>query len=102
MEAMACGRAVVATNVGDIPTLIDNDKTGFFVPCTDGAGLVDRVVTLITNRELCRQMGAAGRLKAEREFGMSRLVEETLCAYQQAGWREPAVKRSNSVRSGVC
>ena len=31
MEAMACGRAVVATDAGDIPSLLDNGKTGFVV-----------------------------------------------------------------------
>jgi glycosyltransferase involved in cell wall biosynthesis len=33
MEAMACGRAVVATDVGDIPDLVENGETGFVVRC---------------------------------------------------------------------
>jgi hypothetical protein len=33
-------------------------------------------------------MGEAGRVKAEREFGLHRLVEETLDAYRQAGWKD--------------
>ena len=87
MEAMACGRAVVATDVGDVPRLVDDGKTGFVVRPGDEATLVERMVTLITNRELCERMGEAGRAKAEREFGLSRLVSETLAAYQVAGWR---------------
>jgi glycosyltransferase involved in cell wall biosynthesis len=88
MEAMACGRAVVATDAGDIPSLVANGTTGFIVRRGDDTQLVDRLATLITDRELCRQMGEASRAKAEQEFALYRLVEETLAAYQAAGWRD--------------
>jgi glycosyltransferase involved in cell wall biosynthesis len=88
MEAMACGRAVVAMAAGDIPSLVEDGKTGFVVRRGDDAQFVERLATLITNRELCSQMGEASRVKAEREFGLHRLVEETLNAYREAGWRD--------------
>jgi glycosyltransferase involved in cell wall biosynthesis len=88
MEAMACGRAVVATGVGDTPSIVEHQKTGFVVPCGDDAALVERMAMLITDRELCRRMGEVGRLKAEREFGLDRLVSETLAAYRAAGWKD--------------
>jgi glycosyltransferase involved in cell wall biosynthesis len=88
MEAMSCGRAVVATDVGDVPYLIDDGKTGYVVCCGDDAMLAERLASLITNRDLCRRMGEAGRAKAEREFGLDRLVGETLAAYRAAGWRD--------------
>jgi glycosyltransferase involved in cell wall biosynthesis len=50
--------------------------------------LAKRMVKLITDRNLCRRMGEAGREKAEREFGLDRLVEETLAAYRAAGWSD--------------
>jgi glycosyltransferase involved in cell wall biosynthesis len=88
MEAMACGRAVVATGVGDTPFIVEHQKTGFVVPHGDDAALVERMAALIADRELCRRMGEAGRLKAEREFGLDRLVSETLAAYRAAGWKD--------------
>jgi glycosyltransferase involved in cell wall biosynthesis len=88
MEAMACGRAVVATDVGDVPSLVEDDKTGFVVPREDEATLLARMVTLLTNLDLCRQMGEAGRAKAERQFGLDRLVSETLAAYRAIGWKD--------------
>ena len=88
MEAMACGRAVVAMAAGDVPALVEDGKTGFVVPQDDEARLVHCLATLITDRQLCRRMGEAGRRKAEQAFGLERLVAETLAAYRVAGWRE--------------
>ena len=47
-----------------------------------------RMVTLMTDHTLCRQMGEAGRAKAERQFGLGRLVSETLTAYRAMGWKD--------------
>jgi glycosyltransferase involved in cell wall biosynthesis len=43
---------------------------------------------LIECPERCREMGLAGRAKAEHEFQIPRMVEETLAVYRAAGWRE--------------
>jgi glycosyltransferase involved in cell wall biosynthesis len=88
MEAMSCGRAVVATDVGDIPYVVDDGKTGFVVCRGDNTMLIDRMAQLITERDLCRRMGEAGRLKAEREFGLDQLIAETLSVYRTLGWKD--------------
>jgi glycosyltransferase involved in cell wall biosynthesis len=85
MEAMACGRAVVTTDVGDAPRLVEDGTTGFVVPCGDDAMLVERMATLLNDYELCKRMGEAGRAKAEREFGLDRMVENTLAVYRAVG-----------------
>jgi glycosyltransferase involved in cell wall biosynthesis len=87
MEAMACGRAVVATDAGDVPYLVEDGKTGFVVRRGDDTALAARMATLITQNDLCRRMGEAGRFKAEREFRLDRLVAETLNAYRASGWK---------------
>jgi glycosyltransferase involved in cell wall biosynthesis len=46
------------------------------------------MATLLADRELCRRMGEVGRLKAEREFGLERLVSETLAVYRAVGWKD--------------
>lgn len=88
MEAMACGRAVVATDVGDVRELVRNGATGFVVPAADDRIFADRLAALIADRELAERMGSAGREYAERNFGLDRLVSETLEVYRKAGWTD--------------
>lgn len=86
MEAMACGRAVVATDAGHCPALIDHGNTGFVVARGQDDRLAESVAALLESRQLASSMGQAGRLKAEREFGLPRLVDQTMRAYAEAGW----------------
>ncbi len=88
MEAMACGRAVLATDAGDVPYLVDDGATGFVVRRGDGQMLIECMITLLKDHVLCTHMGNAGRQKAEREFGLGRLVAETFDAYKHAGWKD--------------
>jgi glycosyltransferase involved in cell wall biosynthesis len=88
MEAMACGRAVVATRVGDIPHLVEDGRTGFVVPKDNPSMLAERMAQLTRNPDACRHMGRAASEKARRDFGLERLVRETLTAYRRGGWTE--------------
>ena len=87
MEAMGCGRAVVATDAGDIPCLVEDGKTGFVVRRGDDTRLIEAMERLITDHELCRRMGESGRLKAEKEFLLEHFVTDMLTAYCVAGWK---------------
>jgi glycosyltransferase involved in cell wall biosynthesis len=86
MEAMACGRAVVATAVGDVPYLVKDGLTGFVVRPDDDAALLGRIATLLTDADLCERMGRAARTAAEQMFDLERLGTETLASYRAAGW----------------
>jgi glycosyltransferase involved in cell wall biosynthesis len=88
MEAMACGRPVVAMDAGDISSLIVDGRTGFVVRRGDETMFAERVYQLLSDDELCCRMGHAAREKAEREFGLERLVSETLAVYKAAGWKD--------------
>ncbi len=88
MEAMASGRAVVAVDSGDVTALVEHGKTGYVVAPEDDAALARYVTLLLTNPDLSRKMGEAAREKANREFGVDRLVRETLAAYRAAGWKD--------------
>ena len=85
MEAMACGKAVVGMDAGDIPDLVEHGRTGYVVRRGDHAEFVARLSELIEEPERCREMGRAGRAKAEREFSLERMTAEILAAYRTAG-----------------
>jgi glycosyltransferase involved in cell wall biosynthesis len=91
MEAMACGLPVVAMETGDIPYLVEDGKTGFVVRQGDETTLAERVLQLLSDHELCLNMGSAARVKAEQEFKLERLVSETLRVYKNAGWKDVSV-----------
>ncbi len=88
LEAMACGRAVVATDAGEVPYLVADGKTGFVVSRQDETALANRMATLLADRDLSCQMGKEGRLKVEREFGLERLISETFAVYRAEGWKD--------------
>jgi glycosyltransferase involved in cell wall biosynthesis len=88
MEAMACGLPVVAMKAGDIPCIVEDGKTGFVVGQGDEVALTQRITQLLDDDSLCNLMGKAARSKAEGEFGLQRLVTETLEAYRAAGWKD--------------
>lgn len=68
LEASATGLPVVAGDSGGAPDAVRDGETGFVVRGRDVAQLVDRVATLLADRDLARQFGATGRAWVEREW----------------------------------
>jgi glycosyltransferase involved in cell wall biosynthesis len=85
-EAMASGRAVVATDTGDVSSLVEDGMTGFLVACEDELGLVEKMRILIAAPNICQRMGRAGRAKAEKELSLDRFIRETFAVYEKIGW----------------
>jgi len=72
LEASACGLPVVAGDSGGAPDAVLEGETGFVVGGRDLEALVDRLVKLLTDRDLARRMGAAGRAWTEVEWPWER------------------------------
>ncbi|NBE83820.1 glycosyltransferase family 4 protein [Micromonospora rubida] len=68
LEASATGLPVVAGDSGGAPDAVREGETGYVVSGHDVAQLADRVATLLADRDLARQLGAAGRAWVEREW----------------------------------
>ena len=65
LEASATGLPVIAGDSGGAPDAVREGETGFVVDGRDLTALTDRLVTLLTDRELAARMGAAGRAWTE-------------------------------------
>ncbi|MDZ5442681.1 glycosyltransferase family 4 protein [Micromonospora sp. 4G57] len=68
LEASATGLPVVAGDSGGAPDAVREGETGYVVRGRDVAQLADQVATLLADRDLARQLGAAGRAWVEREW----------------------------------
>jgi sugar transferase (PEP-CTERM/EpsH1 system associated) len=86
-EAMATGVPVVATAVGGADELVEPSHTGTLVPAKDAEALAAALETLIRDPQRRRQFGAAGRTRAERLFGLDRMIGEYERLYVDAGAR---------------
>lgn len=83
LEAMACGTPVVASQVGGIPEVVDDGKTGLLVPLDDDfeAGLGRALDSLIGDPGTAARMGEAGRERAVGEFGWDAVARRTARLY---------------------
>jgi len=71
-EAMACGCAVIATQVGGIPELIEDGRSGVLVPPGDPASIGHAIARLAGDASLRLELGRNARRRAEESFGLLR------------------------------
>lgn len=87
LEAMACGTAVVASDVGGIPEVVVDNHTGRLVhydaadPIGYERGLAAAVNELVADPDRAAEFGTAGRARAVTEFDWSHIAEQTLRIY---------------------
>ncbi len=94
LEAMAAELPVVASAVGGVPELVEDGETGFLVPPGDPAALADALRRMLTDAELRRRLGAAGRARVEREFTLDAFLAAHLDLYDSLLRRRPVRART--------
>lgn len=84
LEAMAAGKPVIATNVGEVPNVVEQEVTGLVVTPGSVSELSAALARLLNDADLCRRMGKTGRQKARKSFSADLMAEKYLALYQQA------------------
>jgi glycosyltransferase involved in cell wall biosynthesis len=84
LEAMAMGKPVVASAVGEILHLIQDRRTGLLFPESDSRALADRITELARDPELARSLGAEARAHVAEEFALAPMVKATRQFYEDA------------------
>jgi glycosyltransferase involved in cell wall biosynthesis len=74
IEAMACGKPVIGTNVGGIPSLIQDGVNGFLVPPNDPRALAEKLVYLLSNEDEAVRMGGKGKEFVAQTFSTEKYV----------------------------
>lgn len=83
IEAGACGRPVIATNIPGCRMVVRSGQNGLIIPPGDLASLVVALKTLIQDPDLRQKMGARGREIVEQEFSVKRVISRTFEVYNQ-------------------
>jgi glycosyltransferase involved in cell wall biosynthesis len=82
LEAMACGRPVIASQVGGLTEVVVDAGTGYLVPPGDDLRLAQRVAQLLLDHDTATQLGTAARQRAE-SYGWDSIAARTERIYGQ-------------------
>jgi glycosyltransferase involved in cell wall biosynthesis len=82
--AYAFGKPVIASRVGDIPDVIESEKTGILVESGNSKVLANAMIRLLTNEQLRNEMGFNARRKMETELSWRIIAGRTVEVYRKA------------------
>ena len=91
VEAMACERAVIASQEGGAAELFVDGENALGHPPGDSEALAERILRLTGDKELRSRLGKAGRATALRLYESTRLARELLAVYRQVSSREAVI-----------
>ncbi len=99
LEGMASRRALIATSVGAVPTVVLDGRTGVLLPPGNIEALASEVVKLLKDPTQRESLGAAARKLVEEKFSAERMTADYLQVYEEvaaAGVRSPAPSRGKT------
>jgi glycosyltransferase involved in cell wall biosynthesis len=83
LEAMACGKPVVSTELGTGVSFVNqHTKTGLVVPPRDPADLAYAIQSILGNPAIQEEYGRFAKARVERDFGPERMVSRTASVYE--------------------
>ncbi|MGO1118075.1 glycosyltransferase family 4 protein [Rhodovibrionaceae bacterium A322] len=82
LEAAACGRPMVATDIAGCREVVIEGETGHLVPPRDAPALAEAIGSLVADKAKRQAYGAAARRLAEEEYGVERVNQATLAVYR--------------------
>jgi glycosyltransferase involved in cell wall biosynthesis len=83
LEAMACGLPCVATDVGGTPEVLEDGRTGYFVPSEDHQAMAARIAGLLDDPERARTMGRLAQRVVEERYSARSMMQTMVKMYDQ-------------------
>lgn len=83
IEAMACHKPVVGTCFGGTPEIVQDGMTGFIVNPLKTELMAQKIIALLKNEQLAKQMGAAGYERVRKEFSLEKCVNKNIELYHK-------------------
>lgn len=101
LEAMAAGRAVVASRVGGLAEAVVHERTGLLVPPDDVDALADALSRLVREPATRARLGAAGPARVAEGFLPEQMVDAYETLYREIAGEAAARARATSARGGA-
>jgi len=83
LEAQATGLPVISTKVGGIPEFLADNENGFLVDPGDSTQLTQRILTLLQDPKLAKEMGRRGRSLIEEKFSWRLITSQVIDLYHK-------------------
>jgi len=83
LEALACEKPVVASNIGGIPEILSDNVSGLLVHPNDSSTLADAVIQLLNSKELSLQLGVKGREMVQKKFSFEVVAKQCIGIYEK-------------------
>jgi glycosyltransferase involved in cell wall biosynthesis len=83
LEAQATGLPVISTNVGGIPEFLVDNENGFVIEPRDPTKLTQKVLTLLQDPKLAKEMGENGRKLIEENFDWRLITSQVIDLYHK-------------------
>jgi glycosyltransferase involved in cell wall biosynthesis len=85
LEAMACGKPVIATPVGGMLDVVKDGENGIFIPVNDADALANAIQEVLENAELRNRLGNAARQTVMDGFSPQKELDSNLAVYRKLG-----------------
>src|SRR5581483_5940267 len=84
LQAMACGRPVIASRIGAVPEVVERPEHGVLVDPRDADALAAELERLLADDAARAGIGRAARERIEAEYTVERMAERTVAVYELA------------------
>jgi len=82
LEAMACGKPVIASNSGGIPEIVQDNISGILVPPAESTILAEKIIQLLSDLNLRERLGNTARKWIEEHCSKERIARKTVDIYE--------------------
>lgn len=82
-EAFAAGRPVIASNIGGIPYMVDNEKNGLLIEPKNEKDIADKIIYFFENPDMTKSMGINGKKYAKTYHALKTVVKKYKNVYEE-------------------